>query len=227
MGGVKFPILIYGDFQFYNSGRIVFLDKKIHIGLYSIGKGDNLLSRKYDMIRLNNNGVLFLKGPLRVLPGAKVFIRKKAKLSIMGGHIGANFRCACTERIDICKNVLMSWDVQCMDSDLHYMMENGIVKKNSRRILIEDNAWISNRVTILKGTILPKNCIIGSNSLLSKDYSTLPPKSVLAGIPARCVKNNIERVQERNIEKNLNEYFNSHPEKLTVNLDCFKTSMGI
>lgn len=68
------------------------------------------------------------------------------------------------------KDALMSWDVQIMDSDMHYMMEGNTIKRNSKRIVIGENAWISNRVSVLKGTELPANIIVASNSLLSKDF---------------------------------------------------------
>lgn len=217
--GFCFPILVYGRIQYWNKGGIIFLDKDVYTGLYSIGKGNNLLSSKYDMIRFNNNGRICLKGPLRVLPGAKAFIRPGGRLTIMGGHIGANFKLQCTENIYIGKNVLLSWDVQVMDSDMHYMVEGNTIRRNSKRIEIGENAWISNRVSVLKGTKLPPNIIVASNSLLSKDYSSIPENSVLAGTPAHCVKENVQRVQGVDNERLLREYFRKNKSENSVNAE--------
>lgn len=211
--------MIYGRFQYWNKGDVIFLDREVHRGLYSIGKGDNLLSAKYDTMRFNNNGRIYLKGPLRVLPGAKIFTRPGSRLTIMGGHIGANFKLQCAENIYIGKDALMSWDVQIMDSDMHYMMEGNTIKRNSKRIVIGENAWISNRVSVLKGTELPANIIVASNSLLSKDFSNIPENSVLAGTPAHFVKENVRRIRGVENERKLREYFRENKGANSVNAE--------
>lgn len=114
---------------------------------------------------------------------------------------------------------MVSWDVQVMDSDMHYMVEGNTIRRNSKRIEIGENAWISNRVSILKGTKLSPNMIVASNSLLSKDYSSIPENSVLAGTPAHCVKENVQRVQGVGNERLLREYFRKNKSENSVNAE--------
>lgn len=52
-------------------------------------------------------------------------------------------------------------------------------------IIIEDNVWICERATILKGITIGKGAIVASNSVVTKD---VPQYSIVAGNPAKVVK---------------------------------------
>ena len=52
-------------------------------------------------------------------------------------------------------------------------------------IIIEENVWIGDKVTILPNVIVGKNSIIGANSVVTK---SMPCDSVICGNPARVVK---------------------------------------
>ncbi len=56
-------------------------------------------------------------------------------------------------------------------------------------VIIEDNVWIGERTTILKGVKIGEGAIIGCNSVVTKDVS---PYTIAAGNPAKEVKK-IER----------------------------------
>lgn len=53
-------------------------------------------------------------------------------------------------------------------------------------VIIEDNVWIGEKVTILPGVTIGENSIIGANSIVTKD---IPANCVAAGIPAKVIKN--------------------------------------
>jgi hypothetical protein len=58
----------------------------------------------------------------------------------------------------------------------------------------------------MKNTQTPVNCIIASNSLINKDYTTLGENILIGGIPAKLLKENISRDWEgerENLERNL------------------------
>ena len=56
---------------------------------------------------------------------------------------------------------------------------------SSGPVIIEDGAWIGDKVTILPNVIIGKNAIIGANSVVTKD---IPANCVAAGVPARVIK---------------------------------------
>ena len=56
---------------------------------------------------------------------------------------------------------------------------------DSKPIVIEDNVWIGERSTILKGVTIGKGAVVACNSVVTKD---VPPYTIVAGNPARIVK---------------------------------------
>lgn len=52
-------------------------------------------------------------------------------------------------------------------------------------VIIEDNVWIGEKVSIMPGVRIGKGSIIGANSVVTKD---IPPYSVAGGIPATIIK---------------------------------------
>jgi hypothetical protein len=53
--------------------------------------------------------------------------------------------------------------------------------------------FISNRVTILSKTKTPNYCTIASNSLCTKNYSEYGENTLIGGVPAMLIKENISR----------------------------------
>lgn len=76
------------------------------------------------------------------------------------------------KRIEMCKSGFYSelWNWKYADS---------------APIKIEDNVWIGEKSTILKGVTIGKGAVIGCNSVVTKD---VPPYSVACGNPAVVVK---------------------------------------
>ena len=52
-------------------------------------------------------------------------------------------------------------------------------------VIVEDNVWIGERSTILKGVTIGRGSVIACNSVVTKD---VPPYSIAAGNPAKVVK---------------------------------------
>lgn len=53
-------------------------------------------------------------------------------------------------------------------------------------VVIEDDVWIATDVVILPGVTIGRGAIIGAGSIVTKD---VPAKSVVAGNPARLIRN--------------------------------------
>lgn len=64
------------------------------------------------------------------------------------------------------------------------MIDQGFV--DPRPVVIEDDVWIGLRTVILPGVTIGSGAVIGAGSVVTKD---VPPNSVVAGNPARVVRN--------------------------------------
>lgn len=58
-------------------------------------------------------------------------------------------------------------------------------KLYAKPIVIEDNVWLGEFVSVLSGVTIGKGSIVGANSVVSR---SLPPYVIAVGIPARVVK---------------------------------------
>lgn len=54
-------------------------------------------------------------------------------------------------------------------------------------VIIGNNVWIGDKATILPNVTIGEGCVIAANSVVTKN---VPPYSVVAGIPAKVIKQN-------------------------------------
>lgn len=98
-------------------------------------------------------------------------------------------------KIIIGKNCLFSNTVRMRSSDSHAIIDKEGNRINpGKDIIIGDHVWICENVHILKGTCVQSDSVVGTCSVLTKEY---PPKSVIAGNPAKVIKSGINWRTER------------------------------
>jgi acetyltransferase-like isoleucine patch superfamily enzyme len=70
---------------------------------------------------------------------------------------------------------------------------------NISEVIIEDNVWLGEFVSVLPGVTIGKGAIIGSNSVVTKD---IPANTIAVGSPARVIKKyNFETKKWEKIKK--------------------------
>jgi acetyltransferase-like isoleucine patch superfamily enzyme len=108
-----------------------------------------------------------------------------AQLNI-GSHsyITDGTRIAAQNSIAIGKNCAISWGVTILDDDGHGFGP----PPYSAPIVIEDNVWIGCHVIILKGVTIGEGSVVAAGSVVNK---SCPPHSLLAGVPARIVREGV------------------------------------
>ncbi len=104
-------------------------------------------------------------------------------------HIGA------TRYIEIGNNVLIASKVYISDhshglysGDDQSDPETAPARRPldaTRRVIIEDNVWLGEFVSVLPGVTIGRGSIIGANSVVTRD---IPPHCIAVGTPARVVK---------------------------------------
>ncbi|MFN6069187.1 MAG: acyltransferase, partial [Pseudanabaena sp.] len=98
-------------------------------------------------------------------------------------------------------DVVPEWLIR--DQDILITNKFNTNKKSSEetkvKVVIEDDCWLGINVVIMKGVTIHKGCIIGANSVVTKD---LPPYSVAVGAPARVIKKRLDFVAKQKIHWN-------------------------
>ena len=102
-----------------------------------------------------------------------------------------------SKKITVGNDCMFSNKIQLRTSDSHSILDENAKRINlGGDIEIGNHVWIGNEVMVLKGTTIPDNCIVGARSIVTASLCA-PPNSIIAGIPARVVKTNINWKRER------------------------------
>lgn len=152
----------------------------------------SILAVSYDI-----RGTIRLKGKVYLGHGSALCVEKGATLTFGNNYNNtAEGSIVCRQSITFGENVTTSWDTLIMDTDWH-KVENTITQEvypDTKEIVIGSNVWICTRSVILKGSKIPDGCIIGANTLCTKQYVT--ENALIAGNPSRVVKENIRMHHE-------------------------------
>ena len=158
----------------------------IRIGYHKVEAID--IYSVHTILDIQKHGKIVFRNDAHIGHGAILCVKEHGILTL-----GENFAISgttsivCYNNISIGNNVQFSWDSLVIDSDAHHVIDEfGNYTINTLPIIIGNNVWIGARTTILKGTSVQDNCVIGATSLLNKKY---PSHNVLiAGSPAKEIK---------------------------------------
>lgn len=192
--GWKCPILINQKVKIKRcSGRVQILSSPIRFGMIHIGFGgtDSTPSRK-SMLILNKDSLISFAGNAQFSEG--VVIKNKGRI-VVGKNFAANknFTLSISDGIKFGDDVLLGWSVYIRDSDGHNVFDMSSAEHNYSKsvepISIGNHVWIASDCHLLKGTIIPDNCVIGYKSLVTRKFKKT--NCIIAGHPAIIVKENI------------------------------------
>lgn len=201
---IYLPIRIYGKVKFacLNGTFVIPKGSKLIIGKNTAG----FFNAPFGRLCLSEGSILEVGQNCRISLGANICLGKNAMFK-MGDYstLGINSRVICYYKIIVGAHSGITWDTQITDFGSHIMQsEDGQYLPIIKEIAIGDYCWIGNRTTIMPGTKLPNRTIVGSNSLLNKDYTkTIEPFSIIGGIPAKLVKTGVRRIYDGKLENEI------------------------
>lgn len=113
---------------------------------------------------------------------------------IIGRNVcfGSNCHVGAINRIEIHDHVLVGSNVLITDHNhgnltkeqLHIPANNRPLHSNGK-IIIEQNAWIGDGVSIMPSVVIGRNAVVGTGSVVTSD---IPADSICAGVPARIIR---------------------------------------
>jgi acetyltransferase-like isoleucine patch superfamily enzyme len=111
------------------------------------------------------------------LPGGHLEIGENAFVNYGSSLVASN-------HVKVGKDCLIGTHVMIMDCDFH-RVEDKTWDTTGSPIVIEDRAWLGNRCIVLKGVTIGHDAVVAAGSVVTHD---VPPRSVVAGVPARVVR---------------------------------------
>lgn len=123
--------------------------------------------------------------------GGSVSIGKNSELKNRGLHVVVNNGYKNKPKLVIGDNVFIAKDAIIRTSDGHSLIDpiSKIAINEPEDVIIGNNVWITSRCTILKGSHIPDNSVVGACSLVNKKFTE--PNVVIAGVPAKVIRENI------------------------------------
>lgn len=139
---------------------------------------------------IKDNSSMTLFGMNQIGSGSLVWLIGGGRLTIKGGGFtaGKNIIIA-KESVEIGERCQIAWGATISDHDFHKTYTNGIQNIETSPVKIGDDVWIGMNATILKGVTIGNKAIIGAGSIVTKD---VPAGAMVAGSPAKIIKDNIE-----------------------------------
>ncbi len=94
------------------------------------------------------------------------------------------------EGVKLCigNNCGLSRNIKIMTSDGHPIYQNDVRINRAADVILQDDIWVADNATILKGVTIEKGSVVGINAVVTK---SAPANSILAGNPAKVVKEDI------------------------------------
>ena len=153
---------------------------------------------------IKTEGFVFLPRHYEISKGKKaeftiggfVFIGEGCAFRAHEGKLRIGHKCTfggkntinCYNHVEVGDENLWADNIYVVDFD-HWFIDpmmsirsQGIRKEH---VIIKNNVWIGEKVTIVRGVTVGQGCVIGAMSLVSRD---VPPFSVSGGVPARIIK---------------------------------------
>ncbi|MDC7996132.1 acyltransferase [Altibacter sp. HG106] len=205
----KLPVYIYGKVHFTSlSGRIT-IDAPIKKGMIGFGQPYELVTQSKGTAEIFLKGEFVCKGHVQF--GKDYFLHVGEGAYFEMGHlasIASHGKVICKDRIVMGAYARMGSECQLIDTNFHQLYDTQTSERFAMTapIRLGDYNFISNRVTIMRGTVTPNQCTIASNTLCTKDYTDLGEQILIGGIPAQLLKQHIARdweAEQARLEKYL------------------------
>jgi len=128
------------------------------------------------------------KMPYNLRYGAYIEVLSGGKLTIGQGACNFNLTIMCGKEVTIGNGVRIGRNVSIRDlNGPHVIVDDNYV--NHAPVRIGDHVWLCSGCTIMPGVTIGEGSVVAANALVTK---SVPPRSLVAGIPAKVIKENIE-----------------------------------
>lgn len=156
----------------------------------SLGHNLRAGSKAETYLKMHSESRLIVNGYFKVFFGSSIEVFQGGALTLGNGFINSDSVIACENSITIGNGATIGRFVSIYDSDFHKLYDKqGKLMNPSAPIVIGDHVWIGVGAIILKGVTIGNGAVVAAGSVVTRD---VPPECIVAGNPAKVVKENID-----------------------------------
>ena len=200
--------MLYYNFKRINriTGKVFFvlakhtvldLDKTAQIELRSsvvFGWCNMKHSRLETALCMAKNSKIFFgggknNGQIRIGYGSYIQVGTNAELSIGDSFVNREVKIICNNKMTIGDGCIIAMGTVIRDNDGGNHRILSLNYNNAKPVKIGNHVWIGENSVILKGVTIGDGAVIAASSLVTKD---VPPHCLVAGSPAKVIRENIE-----------------------------------
>lgn len=194
---IKLPILVSHRVWLMNTQGKVYIESEeispfmIKLGFNEVGIFDQMRERSV----WNVSGKVIFRGKALIGHGSKISVDGTGQLDLGKDLIiTAESAIVCRKKITLQDEVMISWETQIMDSDLHPIIDGQGKRINEDEpIEIGKKSWLGCRCLILKGVTLKPGTIVAAGTTLSKSVNYIEkPNTLIGGNPIKVLKEDVE-----------------------------------
>lgn len=185
---ITLPVFVSYDVKLKNLRRnCVVFENNSRTGSLRVGFSGGSFEmghRKKGYLNFNEHGTIFIKNKA-IIPAGSI-INVCGKLSL-GNNFASNagLIISCETEISFGDNIAVGWEVTVIDGDGHDILILGQKSNHPEKIIIGNHVWLCAKCTLMKGTQIQNDSIVGYGSIVSKKFSE--SRVIIAGIPAKIV----------------------------------------
>lgn len=155
----------------------------IHSPLHPTSKVKIVFNGSNSQVELGSN--CNYRGAIRIDNNASVVIGDDLKSTN-----NISILCRNNKKVSVGKDCLFASNIVVRTSDEHSIidLDTKEVINNNKDVVIRDRVWIGDDVKILKGSNIDSDTVVGTGSIVSGKY---PGNTIIAGIPAKIIRENI------------------------------------
>ena len=160
----------------------------IRAKIFGVTAGQNVYIGKHCSLKGKHH--ITLEDSVTVRPYTQIWSGGAVRIG-QGSEIGERCRISIANSLEIGEKVLLSPNVYITDCDHEYrnvdvpVMDQGIVQKG-QKVFIGEGSYIGINAVIVGNIKIGKHCVIGANSVVTKN---VPDYCVAVGSPAKVIKN--------------------------------------
>lgn len=211
------------DIRNFKRGNIRLKNSKIRRGQILIGiskyptfptKGESTL------LRFTPGAQLILGERVTIARGCSMVVSYGGKI-IFGNDVYLNqgVMLYSNDSISIGNHTRIGWKCQIYDSSVHLMVDidSNMVRDPKKPIVISDNAWVANHVTITGGAYVPPFAIVAAHSLVNKSFQG-EIGGFLFGMPAKYKPMKKVRILNESVEWEIKNNLFRKQDKKEINI---------